>query len=551
MELVNNPFFALGATMRDDRHRILELAEEKSLISDENLIRDATATLTNPRRRLAAEVGWLPGLGPKRITEALSVVERDPTKVRTQANLPALARANLLADGLVRAAEKLSLYEFAKWIVQLAEAHDNLEVDQTVVLLNEERSLAGFPVISDLQSVEEELQARRHYYRQAIKSALDQLPSISLVEVVTQAVDQATNKGSIHAPILIDDLVDSFEVEAQGFLEKETGNIAKLVQSVRSAAEGEKCEEYVRGLVGQLERVLKNWDTVAQPIQVSARSRGISHELSHEVAGEIRSLALDLFNEHDLLDLSKRLTALLQEVFAEVDRVVEQSEEDFSALDQIAEQRSQFLADMETRAESWKREITYEAQVGLVFKDTLRISPDGVLWKGTKISLEDVNRIRWGGTQHSINGIPSGTTYEIFVGSEGVDTTIELKKEHIYSEFVERLMKAVGVRLLTEMLQGLKTGKRYSFGTAVITDEGVELERRHLFAANERVPCRWAELEIGNRAGKFYITKKDEQKVAVELPYQDIDNVHILETAMRVFWKTGGPRLSDLLDETH
>ena len=551
MELLKNPFFELGATMRDDRRRILELAEEKSLLSDESSVRDATATLTNPGRRLAAEVGWLPGLGPKRITEALSVLEQDPTKVRTQGKLPVLARANLLADGLVRAAERLPLDEVGKWIVQLAEAHDDIEVEQTVMLLNEERSVAGFPAISDLQNVEEELQARRRYYRQAIKGALDQLPATSLVEIVTQAVDQATDKGSNHAPILIDDLVDSFEVDAQGFLGKETKNIAQLVQGVRSAAEGEKGEGYIGGLVGQLERALKNWDTVAQPIQVSARSRGISHDLSHEVAGEIRSLAVDLFNEHGLLDLSKQLTVLQQEVFAEVDKVVEQSEKDASALDEIAEQRSQFLADMETRAESWKREVTYETDVGVMFKDKLRISPDGVLWKGTKILLEDINRVRWGGTRHSVNGIPTGTTYNIFVGGERGETTIELRKEHIYSEFVGRLWKTAGVRLLTEMLEGLKAGKRYRFGTALITDEGVELERRHLFAANERVPCRWTELEIGNGAGTFYIAKKDEKKVAVELPYQDMDNVHIIETAMRVFWKNASPRLSDLLNETH
>ena len=101
------------------------------------------------------------------------------------------------------------------------------------------------------------------------------------------------------------------------------------------------------------------------------------------------------------------------------------------------------------------------------------------------------------------------------------------------------------MRLLTEMLEGLKAGKRYRFGTAVITDDGVELERRHLFAANERVLCRWTELVIGNGTGTFYIAKKDEKKVAVELPYQDMDNVHILEAAMRVFWKNASPMLSE------
>ena len=40
------------------------------------------------------------------------------------------------------------------------------------------------------------------------------------------------------------------------------------------------------------------------------------------------------------------------------------------------------------------------------------------------------------------------------------------------------------------------------------------------------------------------------KKVAVDLPYQGMDNVHILEGAMRVFWKNASPRLSDLLDHT-
>ena len=450
MELLTNPFFTLGATMRDDKRRIMDLAEEKSLVCDEAAVGDARRVLTHPRLRLAAEIGWLPGLGPKRISKAISILERKPAKVRGLSNLPSLARANLLADGLMRVVEQLPKREVARWIVELADAHDDIEAGQTVTLLNEERSVAAFPAISDLQSVDAELQGRRQYYKKAIKRALDQLPARSLIDVVTRALDEATDNGDSQAPILIDDLVDSFEVEAQGFLETETKNIAVLVQGVRSAAERDEGHKHIGSLVSQLEEVVKNWDRVAQPIQVSARHRGTSHGLSHEVAREIRSVAVDLFNEHGLLDISKRLTALQQEVFAEVDKVVEQSEEDAAALDEIAEQRSQLLAKMEARAESWNREITYEAHVGVMFKDKLRISPDGVQWKGSKIPLEEIKRVRWGGTRHSVNGIPTGTTYNIFVGGERGGTTIELRKQQIYSEFVDRLWKTAGVRLLTE-----------------------------------------------------------------------------------------------------
>ena len=444
MELLHNPFYVLGATMRHDKRHIMDLAEEKSLVSDEASVRDATAVLTNPRRRLSAEIAWLPGLGPKRISEAISALEWEPDKVRSLGNLPSLARANLLADGLTRVVEQLQQREVALWIVELAEAYDEVEAEQMVTSLNEERSVAGFPAISDPQVVDAELQARRQYYIQAIKKGLDKLSSPSLVEVVTITVEEATDRGDRQAPILIDDLVDSFEVEAQGVLETEMKNINLLVQGVRNAAKDAEDHNHIGRLVTQLEMVVKNWDRVAQPIQMSAHSRGTSHSMSHDVAGEIRGLSVYLFNEHGLLDVSKRLTALQQEVFAEIDRVVEQSEEDASALDELAEQRTQFLAEMEARADSWRREITYEAEIGVVSKKQLRISPDGVQWRGSKIPLEEIKRVRWGATRHSVNGIPTGTTYNIFIGGLRGGASIQLRKQQIYSEFVDRLWKTAG-----------------------------------------------------------------------------------------------------------
>ena len=549
MELLANPFLALGATMRDNRRRIMDLAEAKSLISDEGVVRESTAVLTNPRRRLAAEIGWLPGLGPKRISEAISVLEQEPAKIRDLGNVPSLARANLLADGLIRVIGELPEIDVARWIIELAEAHEDIKAEQTVTFLNEERSVAGFPAVSDPRVVDQELQDRRQYYKQAIKRALDQLPAPSCAEVVAIAVDEATDGGDSHAPILIHDLADSFAVEAQTFLDEEKRNIETLVEGVRRAVSQDEGHEEVGRLVSQLEEVVRNWDRVAQPIQLSARSQGTSHDLSHEVAGGIRSLAVELLNQHGLLDISKRLTALQQDVFAEVDRIVEQAEEDATKLDEIAERRSQLFAEMKARAKEWEREITYEADVGIVFKERLRISPNGVQWKRLKIPLEEITRVRWGGTEHSVNGIPTGTTYNIFVAGERCGTTIKLRDQQIYSAFVDRLWKSAGERLLTEMLEGLRSGNRYRFGAIVVADYGVELERRKLFSANQRVACRWTDLVIGNGVGTFYLAKSDERKVTVELPYQEIDNVHVLEAAIRIFWKNASLRLSDLLDE--
>ena len=548
MDLLQNPFHILNASPRDNRRRIMELADERSLLLDSSECMEARSELTNPRKRLSAEVAWLPGIGPKRAGELLSIIESSPTDLLAVDNLSSIARANLLAAGLARLPDH-NADDVAEWILEIAWAFEDLDPDELSVIINEERIVSGFPEVSDLSAVEAEIQERRRHYRKVIKSALDNLSPKELVEAVTVAVESATDDGEEHGPILIADLVDSYEVEAQGFLDKEEGNIKALVEKLRAAVDAERSDSTLAPMVNQLIQVVNNWDTVAQPIQVSTKSRGLDHDASHRVAGLVRGLVIHMFNEHGKLDFSQQLTNMLQEVFAEIGEVAERTAEDADALGEIAEQRVRLIADAKNRAEEWRREITYEADVGAIFKDKLRISPEGIEWKGRRWDLDSITRVRWGGTRHSVNGIPTGTTYSIIFGNGSNYASIELKKEATYSNFIDRLWKAVGVRLLTEYLEGLRDGKKYRFGSTVMSDHGMELERKKLFGSNERVFCRWGELVVWNGAGVFCIGKKEDKKLAAAFSYQEEDNIHVLEAAIRMFWKRGGDRLSSLLGE--
>ncbi len=548
MDLLQNPFHILNASPRDNRRRIMELADERSLWLDSSECMEARSELTNPRKRLSAEVAWLPGIGPKRVGEVLSLLESSPADLLAVDNLSSIARANLLAAGLARLSDH-NADDVAEWILEISWAFEDLDADELSVIINEERVVSGFPEVSDLSAVEAEIQERRRHYRQVIKAALDNLSPKELVEAVTVAVESATDDGEEHGPILIADLIDSYEVEAQGFLDKEEGNIRALVEKLRAAVDAERPDSTLTPMVNQLIQVVKNWDTVAQPIQVSTKSRGLDHDASHRVAGLVRGLAIHMFNEHGKLDFSQQLTNMLQEVFAEVGEVAERTAEDADALGEIAEQRVRLIEDAKNKAEEWRREITYEADVGAIFKDKLRISPEGIEWKGRRWDLDSISRVRWGGTRHSVNGIPTGTTYSIIFGNGSNYASIELKKEAIYSNFIDRLWRAVGVRLLTEYLEGLRDGKKYRFGSAVMSDHGMELERKKLFGSNERVFCRWDELVIWNGAGVFCIGKKEDKKLAAAFSYQEEDNIHVLEAAIRMFWKRGGDRLSCLLGE--
>lgn len=540
--LHQSPFSVLGVTTRDNRKRIVELAEERSLELDHDVCQKARSDLTNPRTRLSVEIGWLPGVSPRKASQLVENLVNDPMAIRQESGLPTLAHLNLLAAAFEAVDGKHDADDLAEFIMEAAYLAEDLTPEEVLRDINEDRAVSGFPEVRALDQIEAELTERKRYYRGAIKEAINRLPPMTLIQVMTETVDGVTSGGEDHAPGLIDDLVDSYEVETHGILQKEAENVHKLIKAARDhAGSGEAA---VKPYVDKLDAVARNWDKIAQPIQLSSKARGIDHEASRELAYEIRGLAIELFNKHDMLVQSQRLTGLIQEIFSEVPEIADRVEEDADALADIFQQRKQAAS----RQDEWAREITYRAEIGVMFKDTLSISPQGLSWKGQNFPLDSITRVRWGGVSHSVNGVPTGTTYTIAFGNRNSEAVVELKKQDIYNTFIDKLWRAVGVRLLTEMLEALKDGRDLHFGDALLHDDGITLVRRKFLGSNEKVRCSWGQVHVWSADGSFCIGAKNDKKVNAGISYIHGANTHVLEQAIRMgFKKPGMRRLSDVL----
>jgi hypothetical protein len=335
--LQQNPFALLGVTIRDDRRKIIELAEEKSLILDDEACQKALSDLTSPRTRLGAEMSWLPGVSPRKAEILLAALQSDPISVRNEAGLPTLAQLNLLGSAFEALDDSYSTEYVSSFIQDIAFLMEELSAEQILRDLNEDRSVSGFPEVRSIDQVEAALLERKRYYCSAIRDALNKTSPEALVITMTTAVDRATSGGKNLAPELIDELVDSYSSEAHAFLEMEAQNIKKLIDAIGAAASSG--EVAIAQLVERLESVARNWDKVAQPIQLSAKARGIDHGPSNEIAFSIRNLAIDLFNKHDLLAQSQRLTNVIKELFAELPEFNERVRQDAGALEEISQRR--------------------------------------------------------------------------------------------------------------------------------------------------------------------------------------------------------------------
>lgn len=534
--LERNAFWVLGASTRDDRRRLIELADEHSLEHDTQACHKARADLSNPRTRLTAELSWLPGLAPSRAAQLVQKALDDPMSITGETGLPALTHANLLAAAIERLDERINASTMANLIERLARLVSECMPDAIARYLNEDRTIAGFPPVTpDL--VSNELQARVYYYRTAIKECLDRIPTTELIKAITSVVDNATKSGSVHAPMLVDEVVSVYELESQSFLQQEATNIGKIVLAIESEAEQKGIA--VNQFIDVLAQVLLKWDTVAQPIQLNTQARGQQHEISRDVALSIRGLAITLTNKYGYVAESQRLTQLVQSVFAELPEVRERVDEDAATLQQIIRTQQQTIAELE----EWGRAITYQVEIGILFKQTFRISPEGIAWKNRTYSLASITRVRWGGVRQS-----GGTQYTIGFGDSISEAMISLSREQVFLSIVEKLWLAVGTRLSTDLLAKLRDGKEFTIGDTVVRDDGVLLTKHKMFG-NESVWCSWHETKVWMHDGHFYIASSKDEKIYSGLSYINTPNVHLLEHVIRTAYKNpnGFNRLSDIL----
>ena len=541
--LHKSPFALLEVSVRDRADKIVEQAEEKSLILDSDISIKARSDLTTLRNRLCSEICWLPGISPNRAVNLLKILTSDIDLIKNDTSLPSLAKANLFGAVFEILDTELTVTEWSGWIEDFAYTVNLIEPEEVLREINSDRSVSGFSEVKSLEQVEIELEARIRYYTDTIKGSINRLSSMKLVEVMTEVVERTTRFGEVHAPFLVHKLVDKYDVEVNRYLEPEAEKIYELINAIRKNAQNG--EAAIEPQIEKLDQVARKWDAIAQPIQLSMKALGLDHKLSHDIAWGIRSLSIELFNQYNMVAAVTSLTKLIQELFAELPAVVERLDEDEELISEIIQDRK--IAELRKSEEA--KEITYETDLGLLFKDKLRISSNGVEYKNNRISLEQISWVRWGAVRKSVNGFPAGTEYTFAMGGSDVVTIlVKTGKREVYEAFTNCLWKAVCVRLLQQYLEVLKAGKQVSIGGVAFDDNGIYLTKHKIFGS-EIIYNEWGEVSYYSANGSLIIINKADKKTYVELSFLSVWNVHILEVIIRLSFESWKGRLSGLLGD--
>lgn len=545
MKASDNPFYVLKASPRDRKSRLTELTDDAALHGDHEAAVNARNVLSNPRARLAAEVAWFPGLSPKRVERTLEEIQLGNHPSLDGMNT--LSRANFVAEALKIYADG-DPFDLQAGIEELSTHVEELDPDEVLQAINEDRQAAGIPAVNDASLVEAEFAERVRHFERMVTECLEDLPAKDMVNIYEGLVSWSTNEGEDEGQRLINALIDVYELKASSFLNGESDRITKLIDAAKVSADRHVPEKQVRASVNEIIEALKVWDSVAQPIQLAHMSRGLNHGDSKKLAFSARSLALHLFNEHDYLEDSTRLSNALQALFAEVASVNDKIKEDVDALENIAIERAEKQREEAHNTAEFAREITYETTFGTIFKDKFRISPEGFDFKGTLVPLDKITGVRWGAVRKSVNGIPTGTDYLFGYGTSSWSVDLQ-PNEHQYKEIIQRAWRAVCIQILLQWMEDWSNGRVVKIGGADVADDGIVLRRSRFFSDDEQQFFPWTNMTKSAANGFLNLYGKSDSRFKTGFSYKDVWNIHIFDFAVDKIWEGKARKLSKIFGQ--
>lgn len=316
MDILNNPFFILGASVFDPQSKLNALAQQKIKSLDPKLVQNALHTLLDPRQRLQAELSWVYNfsysvLNPQlqqRLSEFQKSLGRkeflpysnvDPLKflpsypcphqeLKRIANpiwaackelymiapngLGALSAVNLLLL-LFKFHWKPSNLEPAKnkpadMVVTIVHAYDDINLGALGDLINQTRQQAGFPPIS-MDDLKTAFDAHRRHVIQVLFEFFDELPSAALPEYISNLELAITHnyRTNLHS-FLLSDLMRMYEMHTADFFNSQRLNLRQSLNYWAAAENDQLPENQVLYYVSACVQQTKAWLKVVKPLNI-------------------------------------------------------------------------------------------------------------------------------------------------------------------------------------------------------------------------------------------------------------------------------------------
>lgn len=311
MEVNENAFDLLGVTPEDGIARINDAKDDKSWVDEpnESMYEAARETLTNPRKRLQAEVPWF----LKNSNSAFSLMNEVQNCRGADIRL-VVQKIVALDDEYKEALQEESLNDiYTDIIISRKKAGISADIEQADI----EEALS--------QLLEEGAKA-------AIDTLLRKCSTQEAAQIGNVIAKEMIQPGIGKYPKKYGDcirfFIDLYNMKVQNELDTRSEKIQQDIEAAK-----------VYTSVAQLSPLFQEiewFDYLAQPLQLYFEDQGQADKQSQseDIAGSLRKLSLFYHNERQLTELSIAVTEKAMQVFAENPKVLQQLQEDDEILKQ-------------------------------------------------------------------------------------------------------------------------------------------------------------------------------------------------------------------------
>lgn len=311
--LRDNPFYVLNVPMSASRREIAAKTEEQSFLFDPDVCNEAQACLTNPAKRVTAEIGWFPGESEDTITAVRESIDRDQDV--DASSLGINGKLNSILDSFTR--HKQDAETLMENINTIDVYFDINDAESLLNDINGERRKAGIAE-TDLASVQQGLLQSRENIRTLITEKFAGFDDQAYVDIVSRIAESCLASADMSHGVIVDDVINQYELRMHPVIEAKTKQLTEYMEAIRKQTSA----SYRSTQTDSFIKLLKQWDRYVQPLQLRTQAEGFSHTISQNVAFEARDLAITLHNDyHDVSNATKIIDAL-NDVFAELPELI-------------------------------------------------------------------------------------------------------------------------------------------------------------------------------------------------------------------------------------
>ncbi len=309
MELRKNPFYILDIPCDAKRSQIVSAADDRSFVFDTTECSNAQNILLNPSKRIAAELRWFLDVDPETMKGIVSHIEKQE-RIPTE-GLGQLSRLNAVIYNF-STNTSTDAYEVGFDIVEIDALFEALDIDGITSIINKQRRVAGFTELSS-QDVVTELSVWRQEISNIIGMKFSHLNRDALIDLATVLAEKYMVSPYYRDGAVISDALDQYELSVQSEVEELTQRIKTHIDRIKRLTNDTAYESNIDALILRV----TEWDHLVQPLQLKAKSTGLSHVISDDLASRIRGLALFLNNDKRKTELALKLVNSMKRVFAE------------------------------------------------------------------------------------------------------------------------------------------------------------------------------------------------------------------------------------------